>query len=137
MSVVPDSIRDSTTIRNDHTINTYMGCVLLRISLGLVLVLLPAKVFSIKEWVSVFALLIAAGFASKWFRTPGQTTWKVFIRTTLIYLCVALLLFMEPNPVGGDLVLIRIAGALMIVDAAMGLQSRHTVQVIRRLTEGI
>jgi hypothetical protein len=135
MSVVPESIRDPTTIYNNHTMGSYLPCVILRVTIGLIFILAPSLFFSsfYGKWAAIIlAALASILFGLKWFVAPGQDTWKVFLRTSIIYFIVAILLYTSitrSDPIS----LYTICGALIIIDALMGLQSRHTVQVIRRI----
>ena len=100
---IPPRLRDTLTLVPNHPLLHHLGCVALRTALGL---------WTIHHGLApVEALAIAAFFALSWASKPP--TWKVYLRTVLVYLLVPIV----PN---------EVAGTLIVVDALMGLQSRHT-----------
>lgn len=104
---IPPRLRDEFTIVPNHPMRNHLGCVLLRIALGL---------YTLRHGLPPEAALgIAAFFALSFCLKPP--TWKVYLRTVLVYLLVPLV----PKEVGG---------ALIIVDALMGLQSRHIATLL-------
>jgi hypothetical protein len=102
---IPPRLRDAHTLVPNHPLLNHLGCVALRAGLGL---------WTVRHGLPpLAALAIAAFFALSWVFKPPS--WKVYLRTVLVYLLVAF----PPTPK-------EVAGTLIIVDALMGLQSRHT-----------
>lgn len=126
--MIPERLIDLTTIfekqNKKHTLYTHLGCVLLRIILGL-LIYYKVKGFKSYTFVSIFYILVIAFFGNKLFITQNKT-WKVYIRTILIY-SISLII----NSTDYHIFNIyknqsrNVTGLIMIFDALMGLQSRH------------
>ena len=126
--MIPERLIDLTTVfekqNKRHTIYTHLGCVLLRIILGL---LIYYKVKGLKSYtfVSIFYILVIAFFGNKVFITQNKT-WKVYIRTILFYSISLIInstdyhIFNIYNKQSRN-----VTGLIMIFDALMGLQSRH------------
>ncbi len=111
--------RDTFTWIPNHTALSHLGCVLLRCALGLVLLMEVGGQGMVWGWIALCAAVVGF-FASKLVLTRNAT-WKVYTRTMLVYVLVAVLLYFEKRDV---------AGALIVVDALMGLQSRHMARLL-------
>jgi len=111
--MIPEILRDNTTIIKDHTIKSYIFCVLLRIAIGLSIITdkLPTKI------IIILAVFVVIAFSYKFYKLPN--VWKVYLRTVLVYFIVLILSLKYNNRYN------NISGTLIIVDALMGLQSRH------------
>lgn len=96
----------------------YMGCVLIRTFLGLSLIL---NRFDAK-YLIIIAVFAVALFTLKFVRYPN--VWKNYARTVIVYLIAGLLSVFSPNTYNREI------GTLIIVDALMGLQSRHIIEKI-------
>lgn len=113
-----------------HTTYTHLGCVLLRVILGL---LIYFKVGFFKHILPLFIIyiMIIVTFSNKLYKTKNKT-WKVYIRTILFYslgLIINSIDYLTKN--NNNLINNfdnsnkNISGILIIIDALMGLQSRH------------
>ncbi len=111
--MIPEIYKDNTTIKKDHTQYTHLFCVLLRITIGSLLIL--NKIPNIV--IIILSVLTVIMFLNKFLKL--QNVWKVYMRTVLVYGLVAVssLIYKEKYN--------NLAGLLIIVDALMGLQSRH------------
>ena len=72
---------------------------------------LPTKI------IIILAVFIVIAFSYKFYKLPN--VWKVYLRTVLVYFIVLILSLKYNNRYN------NISGTLIIVDALMGLQSRH------------
>jgi hypothetical protein len=110
---IPEVFRDNTTIVKNHTIKTHIFCILLRILIGILIInnTLP------KTAIILLSLFVITTFGYKYFKLPN--VWKVYLRTVLIYAIVLVLTLKYDNSFR------QVCGTLIIVDAMMGLQSRH------------
>jgi hypothetical protein len=70
-----------------------------------------------KNIILIISFLVAAMFLSKFFKLPN--VWKVYMRTVIVYSIVFLLTLKFGEQYNS------VSGTLIIVDALMGLQSRH------------
>ena len=111
--MIPEIYRDNTTIVKNHSMINHVGCVIIRIGLGILVLnnTIPTNILGI------FCLFIVLGFGNKFFKLPN--VWKVYIRTVLVYATIGLLILLYGNKYT------TVYGTLIIVDALMGLQSRH------------
>lgn len=113
---IPDRLQDKETVyykknNKHHPLINYLGCIILRIILGLLIfnnVLSPIVIY-------ILSVLILIFFTNKFINSP--ITWKNYPRTVLVY--GLLPIFTKQK---GDH---NYGGLLVIVDALMGLQSRH------------
>jgi len=111
--MIPEIFRDNTTFIKNHSLNTYMFCVLLRIILGLGIITnkLPAK------FIIILSVLVIIVFSNKFIKLPK--VWKNYLRTVIVYSIVLMLTVLFNNKYN------YVSGILIIVDALMGLQTRH------------
>ena len=108
---IPFHLQDHQTFLKFHPMSHHMACVALRVLLGLYT--LKKGTEFVATWVGPPALII---FITMFWTKP--LSWKVYARTIVVYLIVS---FADiPKDV---------AGTLIIVDALMGLQSRHTASL--------
>ena len=116
--MIPESLRDNTTIIKNHSLKTYIFCILLRIVIGLLLVTnnMPKRI------IQILSLFIIVTFTYKFFKI--EHIWKVYLRTVLTY-AVVLFLVTKYNDT-----YYNVAGTIIIIDALMGLQSRHIFEQI-------
>lgn len=112
---IPDIIADKTTLLKKHTWYTHLLCVLFRIIIGIALISYDPISSKINDILIVLSLIVVIFFAYK-FQTNSRT-WKVYLRTMVSYSTIAYLLSIQKN---------KEAGIIAIVDALLGLQSRHT-----------
>lgn len=113
-------LNDDTTTYKEHNIFTHLGCVLLRIILGL-LVITDTFNLSVQKNKIIFMVLIMILiflFTVKYINlvSNGKLVWKVYLRMIIAYTCNVILI--KQN-------YFKEAGMLMIIDALMGLQSRQ------------
>lgn len=120
---IDDKIVDHTTaLYPKHNVFTHMGCVLLRTTIGLTLMrrnLSPNIRMTIIRIIIIVIILFGSKYIS---HTVNQVqTWKVYPRMLITYIA-SLYLISQHNE--------QAAGVLIIVDALMGLQSRHMASVL-------
>jgi len=116
--MIPELLRDNTTIVKNHSLKTHIFCILLRIVIGLLLVTnnMPKRI------IQILSLFIIVTFTYKFFKI--EHIWKVYLRTVLTY-AVVLFLVTKYNDT-----YYNVAGTIIIIDALMGLQSRHIFEQI-------
>ena len=125
-----DIFQDNTTIVKNHTIKTYIFCVLFRILLGLLVITNKLR----KNLIIIISLSAIIIFLYKYFKLP--LVWKVYLRTILIYTTVLILTVLSTRSLNNrDNNYNNISGTLIIIDALMGLQSRHIFSRISVLFE--
>lgn len=121
---LPPALVDTTTIIANHSVRSHYLCIFLRCMLGLYFV--TAYDGNLKEkgrWNAFFAL--AAYFFWTKYMLPRQT-WKVYARTIAVLLLSIVILHTVEHKDAKLMV-----GLLFIVDALMGMQSRHTATLLR------
>ncbi len=116
--MIPDLLKDNTTMIKNHTLKTHIFCILLRIAIGLLIITDNLSKFII-QMLSLFVIIV---FSYKFFKL--KHVWKVYLRTVLIYAIVLFLVTKYNNKYN------NVAGTLIIIDAILGLQSRHTFEQI-------
>ena len=111
--MIPELLKDNTTIIKNHTIKTYIYCVLLRIMIGLFVVTdkIPLDVLKL------LCLFVIIFFTYKFLKITH--IWKVYLRTILSYAIVLFLITNYNNKYNS------VAGTIIIIDALMGVQSEH------------
>jgi TRAP-type C4-dicarboxylate transport system permease large subunit len=116
--MIPDFLKDNTTIVKNHTLKTHIFCILLRIIIGLLVISnnIPKKILQI------LCIFIIITFTYKFFKLTH--IWKVYLRTVLSYSIVLFLISKYDNTYNS------VAGSIIIVDSLMGLQSRHIFEQI-------
>ena len=126
---IADELEDkSLVLYPNHTIFTHMGCVLLRSVIGLAL--MHKDLVHSKGTRDIIVIVIALSillplifFSYKYFKCLKNNTilWKSYPRMIIAY-SIALGLIYSGNE--------KSAGLLIIMDALVGLQSRHTASVL-------
>ena len=121
LEILDNCLSDKTTIYKHHNIFTHLFCVLLRITIGLLLIFYKDK-FNQNYLLILFSLL-SLGFLIKYLNVlvNNINIWKVYIRTSLIYGIGSYMIYKNKY---------EEAGILVIIDALMGLQSRHLSSAI-------
>jgi TRAP-type C4-dicarboxylate transport system permease large subunit len=116
--MIPELLRDNTTIIKNHTIKTHIFCILLRIIIGLLIITdnIPKVV------IQLLCLFVIIVFLYKFFKI--EHIWKVYLRTVLTY-GIVLFLVTQYNKKYNI-----VAGTLIIIDSLLGLQSRHIFEQI-------
>jgi|688.fasta_scaffold74763_4 hypothetical protein len=113
---IPDRLQDKTTVyynqnKKYHPLKNYLGCIILRIILGLLIfynLLNPIFIY-------ILSSLILIIFLNKYIQ--NENNWKVYPRTILVYSLLPIFTkFKKDHNYGG---------LLVIIDSLMGLQSRH------------
>jgi len=119
--MIPELLQDKTTIIYPHSIKTHIWCILFRSLLGFAIIKnkIPSNI------ICIISLIIIVLFTKKYFALPN--VWKVYERTILVYLFILLLSYIYKNEYNW------LIGTLIIVDALMGLQSRHIFEKINLL----
>jgi hypothetical protein len=126
MEPISPKILDDTLVYKHHNEFTHMGCVLIRSTMGLVLM---SKKISDETVRAIMIVMIATLiiFTIKYIRLvliKKRVLWKHYPRFILAY-SVALYLLLTGRR--------ESAGTLILVDALMGLQSRHTAAVVSHI----
>jgi hypothetical protein len=116
--MIPELLRDNTTIIKNHTIKTHIFCILLRIIIGLLIITDNMPKFVIQ----LLCLFVIIVFLYKFFKI--EHIWKVYLRTVLTY-GIVLFLVTQYNKKYNI-----VAGTLIIIDSLLGLQSRHIFEQI-------
>jgi len=126
--MIPNRLIDIYTIFEKmgkrHNLYTHLGCILLRILLGL-LIYYKIGIFKNYTFIIILYISILLFFSNKLLITQNKT-WKVYIRTLLFYSLNILI-----NTIDKYKYKIfnnqprNITGLFIILDALMGLQSRH------------
>ena len=111
--MIPEVFRDNTTIVKNHPMRNHLFCVSLRSILGLLVISNKIN----KNIILVISLLVLVMFLQKFFKLPN--VWKVYMRTVIVYAIVFILTLKFGDQYNS------VSGTLIIVDALMGLQSRH------------
>lgn len=126
--VMPERLEDQyTSIYKQgkrHTTYTHLGCVILRIVLGL-LIYFKLGIFKNILFLIVLFMLVIIVFSYKLYITKNKT-WKVYIRTISLYtisLIIDILDNYKYKTFNTDSR--NISGILIMLDAIMGLQARH------------
>lgn len=119
---IADIIVDKTTrLYPAHTIYTHLGCVCLRTILGLFLLNTELGAEAKTRFIVLFfVILLIFGYKYISFVTHNTVVWKTYPRTLIAYASGLYLIHKNQS---------RSAGMLVLVDALMGLQSRHTAHV--------
>lgn len=126
--MIPERLIDMTTIiakqNRRHTEYTHLGCILLRILLG-ILIYYKISIFKNYNFLMFFYIMVLIAFSNKLIITKNKS-WKVYIRTLIFYSLNIIInttdkykynkYYKQPN---------NLAGLFVIFDAIMGLQSRH------------
>lgn len=112
---IPNRLVDTTTIVKNHTWYTHLVCIIIRILLGLFLLSHSELDNNTSGYLIIFMMIIVVMFAMKF--KNNSNTWKVYLRTVVAYSLSALLINNKKN---------KEAGMVVIIDALLGLQSRHT-----------
>jgi hypothetical protein len=108
---IPDRLIDKTTIVKNHTVWTHMVCIIIRVTLGL-LVLKNKIQLKNAQYIGLCVLCI---FMYKYINV--SPIWKVYIRTLIVYTLVSSSIKLELSK--------ETIGILIIVDALLAVQSRH------------
>ena len=116
--MIPEILRDKTTIIKNHTLKTYIFCILLRISIGLLTITNKIPIIVLQ----ILSILVIITFLNKFFKI--EMIWKNYLRTVLVYAIILFLITKYKSKY------IELAGLLMIFDSLMGLQSYHTFNQI-------
>lgn len=121
LEILDNCLSDKTTIYKHHNIFTHLFCVLLRITIGLLLIFYKDKLN--QNYLLILFSLLSLGFLIKYLNVlvNNINIWKVYIRTSLIYGIGSYMIYKNKY---------EEAGILVIIDALMGLQSRHLSSAI-------
>lgn len=117
--IVDELVDESLRLYPNHTIFTHLGCVLLRLLMGMCLI----ESSKYNGVILVVLALAIISFGSKYLRIARankKILWKFYPRMVLAY-SMAVYYIKTGRP--------RVAGLLVIVDALMGFQSRHMASV--------
>lgn len=111
--MIPEIFKDNSLIIKDYSHNAHLGCVLLRMTIGSLIILnkIPSN------YILILSLFVIIDKSIRFFKLPN--VWKVYSRPVLIYTFVLIFTYLYKEKYN------HLSGTLIIVDALMGLQSRH------------
>jgi hypothetical protein len=121
--IADDIVDKSTVLYPNHTVYTHLGCAVLRTIMGVVL-LESSDSSVVRPLIIVVMVLSIIVFWHKYLSNVfkgDDVVWKVYLRTLLAYSTSTYLSLAGHT---------QIAGALLITDALMGVQSRHMASVL-------
>jgi hypothetical protein len=113
------NVIDYGTLSSNHNVYTHLGCVVLRCIIGGLIIFSQSygnkKIKSM--WIVLCAIVVII-FTSKYiaFSASNKVVWKTYLRTIITYSIAGACIYVNKYDH---------AGLLVIVDALMGLQSRH------------
>jgi H+/Cl- antiporter ClcA len=116
--MIPEIFKDDTTIIQNHSLKTHIFCILLRITIGILVIL---NIIS-PNLLVVLSLFVLIFFTNKYFKLPK--VWKVYLRTIIVYFIVGSSALYYKDKYSS------VNGILIIIDSLMGLQSRHIFERI-------
>ena len=121
---MPDELEDKGLVNYpNHTMLTHLGCVLIRTCMGVALTN-PTLSHKARTRIIFIMLMAIFVFGMKYINKivlEGNLMWKFYPRMIAIY-SVALYLILKKRE--------SLAGILVIVDAMIGFQTRHTSSVV-------
>ncbi len=126
MEPISASVVDHSLIVKRHNAYTHMGCVMLRSAIGLSL-LAPAVDAKRRRTVSFVLVIALIIFSYKYIFhnvVHGRVFWKNYPRFIMMA-AMALYLLNTNRP--------QMAGIIIIIDAMMGLDTRHTAAVVSHI----
>lgn len=126
--MIPERLIDLTTIiakqNKRHTVYTHLGCVLIRLILGL-LIYYKISIFESYNFLTFLYIFIIIIFGNKLIITKNKT-WKVYIRTIIFYSLSLIINSIDHNKYNIYTKQPRnISGLFIMFDAILGMQSRH------------
>ncbi len=121
-------IVDHNTVVRNHNVYTHLGCVLLRCMIGAAIISSNNGSNDVGMGWVIFCIIVAIIFASKYISYSSKNTvvWKTYLRTVISYSLAGAGIYNGYN---------KQAGLLVIVDALMGLQSRHMAFVASHIVK--
>jgi hypothetical protein len=121
LEILDKCLSDKSTIYKHHTTFTHLFCVFLRIIIGLVLIFYKDKLN--KKYIIILFSILSLAFLLKFINVclNNINIWKVYLRTFIVYGLGSYLVYSHKC---------KDAGLLIIIDALMGLQSRHLSSAI-------
>ncbi len=119
-SIIDNNTLIKKSFNKDHNIFTHLGCVILRSIIGIIFILLSSNLRfkDFKNGILLLFFIIIIIFSSKFINNCKSQVivWKDYLRPVLVYITASLLVYNEKY---------EIAGLLIIIEALMGLESRH------------
>lgn len=106
-----------------HTVNTHLGCVILRIAMALLLIGCGSNK-NVKNVIIVIIVLSILVFGNKYYQhniKQKQVYWKGYLRMLVSYSSALALIALKEQ---------KLAGMLIIADGLMGMNSRHTASAL-------
>lgn len=118
---IADDLEDqSLLLYPNHSIYTHMGCIALRTGIAIAL-MNPTLSSQTRNALLVIIIVAFVVFAIKYLRTANVAIWKSYPRMLIAYGTAAYLVHTHRE---------SYAGMLILVDALMGVQSRHLASVL-------
>lgn len=122
---IADELTDHGTILYpNHTVFTHLGCVLLRTFIGIKLISPEPKSDACLRNIIIIMIISMFIFGMKYFShviLRDTIYWKCYLRMLVAYSSALCLIFMGQQ---------NFAGLIIITDALMGMNSRHTASVL-------
>jgi len=129
-NIADNSTLMKSTFHKDHNVFTHLGCVLLRCIIGLTIALNFNSNVDIetKQYLMIFCGIIVLMFSYKFIHNANNNivVWKTYLRTVIAYTVSLGLIYKNRYD---------LAGSIIIVDALMGLQSRHMAFISSYINE--
>ena len=123
-----DNMQDNFTIMHgtlhkNHNQYTHLVSVIARIILGMLIY----NNYLSSTWITIIAFSTVIVFGTKFILNEYKNinTWKVYLRTSVIYLLVMITNLTNTSDNANHL-----SGTLILLDGLMGLQSRHITNTI-------
>lgn len=119
---IADGITDkSLKLYPHHTVFTHLGCVLIRTYLGVSLINADPKKVRIITLIMIMAMVVF------WFKyatimANNVVLWKSYLRMLVAYATALYLIIKKKQS--------NLAGLIIIVDALIGVQARHTASAV-------
>lgn len=119
---IPDELQDKgLSYYPNHTMLTHLGCVLLRVVLGIFIINSTDERMKSTLIRILFIAIVVFGMKYIYLSTENITLWKFYPRMILSYATAIYL--MNNNK-------FDLAGMLVILDTIIAFQSRHTTSVV-------
>lgn len=104
----------------NHTAFTHLGCVILRISIGLTVISTDLSKKQ-KKYVAIMFFTMALLFLFKYFKTIESPLWKSYLRSITSFTVSGILCLLGRSDM---------AGMLFIADSIFSIQARHTASIL-------
>ena len=103
-----------------HNVLTHLGCVMLRVGIGMAVITVDIKKEN-KKKIAVMFFVFALVFLFKYIKTMNVPLWKSYIRPVLAYTLSGILVLLDKK---------ELAGMLFLTDTLSSIQARHTASIM-------